>query len=278
VPPDEEGAPSEETPPEGGTDEEPAGNPPDEIPPEDAPPAEEIPPEADPPSDAPPDASPPAVDAAALALAAAADRPGAIPDFARTERSIPTIDLIELAVSRLPHQYRGGDVETKTELGLRALLEPAADLATAMIAVLMGFDVDTAVGVQLDVLGDRVGRQRNGIADNEIYRRYVRAQIATNKSDGVIDDIIAVAALVLGDNQATPVLVNVGDAAFILRIEGAAVPDDVAAVLIKLVRKATSGGRRAIVGYTPGSPVTQGRWSQSRWGTGRWSSIRDKEL
>ncbi len=271
LPPDDEGAPSEETPPESdpGTAEAPASDPPDAAQPDDPPPD----------ADVPPDPSPPADDAVAIALAAAADRPSAILDFTRPERAVPAIDLIALALSRLPHQYRGGDAgETNTEKALRALLDPAIDLATAMLAVLNGFDVNTAVGAQLDVLGNRVGRPRNGVADNEIYRRYVRAQIVANRSDGVIDDILAVAVLVIGDVRATPVFINVGDAAFILRIEGLTVPDEVAAVLIALVRKATSAGRRALVGYTPGAPETQGRWSQSLWGTGRWSSIRDKEF
>lgn len=145
---------------------------------------------------------------------------------------ITEIDLIARALSRLPSMYRStGDVETNTEKALRALLAPAPALQTAALAVLASLDVDTAVGFMLERIGKRVGRPRNGVLDDEVYRRYIRAQISANKSDGLIEDILTVARLVVFDEDAALRLVNLGGASYILYVEGIALPTDVAATL-----------------------------------------------
>lgn len=173
----------------------------------------------------------------------------------------PTIDYIERALSRLPHQYRGPDKahETNTQKVIRVLLCPVPDLATAMIAVLTQRNVDNAVGAQLDAIGKRVGRLRQGVTDDDIYRRYIRAQITANRSDGIIKDILDVAGLVIDDDDATFTMHNYGTAAYLLIVGGIAVPLDIASVLVALVTKATSGGVRPLVewsGYAPGDTFT----------------------
>lgn len=57
------------------------------------------------------------------------------------------------------------------------------------------YDLDTAVGLQLDALGERLGQPRaggrypDGEADS-IYRRKVRAAILRNRSGGTVTDLI----------------------------------------------------------------------------------------
>lgn len=166
------------------------------------------------------------------------------------------VDLIALAISRLPHMYRGDAAhETNQQKMLRALLSPAPALAQAMIDVIIQGTIDDAQGVQLDEIGALVGRARQGVTDDEIYRRYIRAQVAANKSDGVIDDILNVAGLVIGDAPGVVVLRNEGIAAFVLNAISTGIGDAVAQVLIELVIKATDAGVRAIVEYAPETPV-----------------------
>ena len=169
--------------------------------------------------------------------------------------------------------------DTNTQKLIRVLLSPAPELMATMMAVLTQRTVDTAIGEQLDVIGRRVGRPRQGLTDDEIYRRYVRAQIAANGSDGLIDDILTVAELVINDPAMSLVLKNEGAAAFSLEIGGVALSDDVAQVLIRLVLKATSAGVRAIIEYSNVEPSQVGRWStQGTWGSARWARAADKEL
>lgn len=184
---------------------------------------------------------------------------------------LPFFDYVEHAVSRLPHMYRSGDPAnpTTTEKALRALLAPANALGTAMRAVLTQRNIDTAVGAQLTVIGQLVGR-KDRVADDEIERALCRATIAANKSDGVRNDVLTVARAVLGVGVGTIVATNFGNGAVIYRVEGVTVTEDVADVLDELVGKAASGGVRAIIGYTTG-PVA----SRAHWGTGTWSTTQN---
>lgn len=189
-------------------------------------------------------------------------------------------DYVAHAISRLPHMYRSSDPAkpTNTEKSLRARLGPANDLGAAMRAVLTQRRVDNAVGAQLDVIGAIVGRPRNGVADDEIYRRYCRAQILTNKSDGTIPDILDVARAVLGAGG-TIVNSNTGAAAYVLRVEGLAVADAVATVLVELVLQATSDGVRAVIEWSSADPTTTLYWdTQGVWDTAVWFSAADQEL
>lgn len=191
------------------------------------------------------------------------------------------IDHIAAALARLPHQYHGGspDTETNTQKALRIVLKPTVALQQAMLSVLTMRVLDTAVGVWLDVLGTLVGRPRNGIADDDIYRRYIRAQIASNKSNGTIDEILTIAELVINDPAASLQLDNTGDAAYILMIEDAPISSAVAVVLMDLMQRATSAGVQPILSYTETSFAsvllwdTQGVWDTALWGAGLHSAV-----
>lgn len=121
--------------------------------------------------------------------------------------------------------------ESRTQRALRVLLSPYQPLLHAALACLTERNINTARGVHLDAIGKLVGRPRNGETDDEVYRRYCRAQISANKSDGTIEDILKVARLVIDDPAASIQLDNVGRAAYILRVEGIALPGVRAATL-----------------------------------------------
>lgn len=201
---------------------------------------------------------------------------------AREAASASATDHTAVALARLPHQYRikcdGSGGETNTQKVIRILTVPANPLAAAIRAVIAQRNVETATGVWLTQLGALVGREREGVTDDEIYRRYVKAQIATNKSDGLIEDIITIATLVVGNEDAAIVVDNTGAAAYILRIDGVPISDEVAAVLIELAIKATGAGVRVILGYTSAEPSAGDLWGSGSWGISSWRRVIDEEI
>lgn len=67
-----------------------------------------------------------------------------------------------------------------------------ARIIAALNAVRTGFDLDSAVGVQLDVLGAMIGREREGMTDAR-YRRALRVQvIALSSATGTTPGILRV--------------------------------------------------------------------------------------
>jgi hypothetical protein len=129
---------------------------------------------------------------------------------------------------------------------IRALVTPFQDLEDTMQQMLTERTVDTAIGAQLDAVGKMVGCARGGL-DDDTYRRHIRAQIMTNKSDGLIEEMLVIASLIVYDDAATYVLDNQGVAAFMLRIDGLAISMDLAKVVISFLRRAVAGGVRVIL-------------------------------
>ena len=104
---------------------------------------------------------------------------------------------------------------------IAATIQPFVDVQNFLVALEVAFDLDTAIGVQLDAVGERVGRSRKipipipapwfawddpihcwdravwqgpyspgnylSSLDDDTYRRLLRAKILSNKWDGTID-------------------------------------------------------------------------------------------
>lgn len=133
---------------------------------------------------------------------------------------------------------------------LASLLTPSQSLEDAQAVHYAAFDVDTAEGVLLDVLGGVVGELRAGREDSE-YRAYVRARTAANASDGSAKSVYRVVRLILGDDAHDLRVETVPPAYYRLHISGATlsfpwdagVPSTVVAkALTSLVTDATSLG------------------------------------
>lgn len=130
---------------------------------------------------------------------------------------------------------------------MRILLKPFQRLENAFQQLLLR-SVDTSTGVMLTQLGKLVGQKRNGITDDDVFRRYVRARIATNRSRMIGDDIITVAQLVLGLALAdlaagdTIWVRTLGEAAYEIVIEGTPMDDSLATVLLTFLAPATGSG------------------------------------
>jgi hypothetical protein len=140
--------------------------------------------------------------------------------------------------------------ETNVEKLVRVLTTPFQDLEDTLQQLFTERNVNTAVGVQLDAIGKLVGRDRNGITDDEEYRRQIRAQIATNKSDGTTEDLITVADLLIFDDNAIIIIRNQGVAAVEVTIAGIEA-DTLQALLLDFLKRAKAAGVRIIVITSP---------------------------
>lgn len=99
----------------------------------------------------------------------------------------------------LTSEYRNSP---KLNALLYLLLKKLDDVTTCMVQLDTAFNVDTAVGVQLDGLGQVVQAARtvafqpsggvSPVLDDETYRILIKAKIAANQWNGTIDSLYSV--------------------------------------------------------------------------------------
>lgn len=93
------------------------------------------------------------------------------------------------AISHLIEFFRNGP---RNQALLTAIMDQVQEVEDANWAHKNAFDVDTAVGDQLDLLGKRVGERRDDRTD-AAYRTAVRTRILVNRSNGRLEELIAIA-------------------------------------------------------------------------------------
>lgn len=105
---------------------------------------------------------------------------------------------LEQVAKRVYAQYRD-------KPSLRAWLDIFASLANqfegALSLVAGSYDIDTATGHSLDVLGRVVGASRKysgGSMDDDTYRLILKSRIAKNVSDATLDGIAQAVAFIVG--------------------------------------------------------------------------------
>ena len=96
----------------------------------------------------------------------------------------------------LTSQYQGSP---KFLAWLAFVLQMVDDVTAVMEQIDEAFDLDTAVGVQLDILGQRIGEMRtvgfqpsNGVSpvlDDATYRLLLQAKVAQNYFNGLVDGL-----------------------------------------------------------------------------------------
>lgn len=134
-----------------------------------------------------------------------------------------------------------------------ALLVPAQDIENALQQLKLYRLVDTAVGAQLDILGRIVGQARNGLV-GDTYRRYLRARIVANFSDGVVEDLIKVVDFVIYDADAEIVISGILNATARLRVDGIAISDEIGAIVNGFVNDTRAAGVRVITQWAVSEP------------------------
>ncbi len=156
-------------------------------------------------------------------------------------------DHTALALARLCQQFR--DKPNIIAL-VTAFAERYQDVEDVFQDLLTERDVYSAIGVQLDVIGRIVGMPRNGLVDAD-YRRYIFAQIATNNSDGLVEDLIAVSQLVLADATAYVEIKNQGVAGVAVRVGVITVNDVLANILLDFLLRTRLAGVRLVLETQP---------------------------
>lgn len=107
----------------------------------------------------------------------------------------PSTNHVERGLKRLLSQYR----RPKIQAWLTAYLNRVQELEDALWEIINGRNLETAEGVQLDLLGTIVGRGRNGLSDT-LYRLAIRTQIRINRSQGLSIDLTNVLTLSVSDD------------------------------------------------------------------------------
>lgn len=143
---------------------------------------------------------------------------------------------------------------------IRCFVEIIQEREDLYQAMLVAFLVDSAIGVQLDMIGKLVGQGRNGMVDDD-YRRYIKARITVNKSDGLIEELITIAKLVVNDEDAYFHLINMGSAELLFRVEDITMSWSIAEILMEMLTKAVGGGIRLVFTFSPEPVGTRFRFA-----------------
>lgn len=97
------------------------------------------------------------------------------------------------AISHLIDFFRSGP---RNQAELDAYVSQTQELENVAWEMHHAFDVDTATGHQLTLLGKRVGEPRLGRGD-DAYRAGVRVRIMVNRANGKAEELIAIARAML---------------------------------------------------------------------------------
>lgn len=145
-------------------------------------------------------------------------------------------------LARLIAQYVG---KPRVEQILCIYLDQVQLVESMLWALITERTIETAVGTQLDGIGDIVGQERQGLSDDD-YRPLLRARVRANNSEGTAPDVISVANAALDDPGLGEIFLEfTGPASFELRITNEFVFDE--KILNKLVQAATAAGVGAFV-------------------------------
>jgi hypothetical protein len=131
----------------------------------------------------------------------------------------------------------------------RSFLDSCQELEDVIWSVLLARIIDNAIGKNLDTLGKLVGQPRLGY-DDVTYRIFINARALVNRSRGRAQDIIAVAALLLG--VYTFSYTDLYPASFVVEADGPVSAGIVAhaSAIATLISKARSAGVGSSFHYT----------------------------
>lgn len=149
------------------------------------------------------------------------------------------------AILAMPQEQQG---KATIELLIEVCAGPANDLEDVLYQLLTERFIDTAIGAQLDLIGKIVLQARNGLGDDD-YRRYLRARIAANNSEGLISDFIRVTRSVLNDPTLSVTCAREDSAQLSVYIAGGVLATAVANILLEFLQATRMGGIRLLVHY-----------------------------
>lgn len=159
-------------------------------------------------------------------------------------------DLAARAAARVLSQYTSKTRFMALVNGVNGLAQQAEDALWAIVAQL---DTATAQGTWLDYLGNFVGEARAGANDTN-YRVFILARIIANKSQGRIQDIIAVIQIITL-LSVFPVA-RMSPASVEVILDGYAMTEPIRTRLMQLLRRTRAAGVRLMVIYSPDAADT----------------------
>lgn len=104
-------------------------------------------------------------------------------------------DHVVRAKNRLIEQYKG---KTKVEGVVEALVQPLQDIEDVLLQLKTERWIDSAIGIQLDKIGEIVGIEREYEQGDEDYRLLIKAKIIMNLNQGTPEEVIAAAKFFIG--------------------------------------------------------------------------------
>jgi len=137
----------------------------------------------------------------------------------------PFADLQDRALDLLATQFQGAENLKKL---LSMIVAPFQDMEQAMTDLRDCRHLDSAVGVQLDGLGEWVGEPRQG-RDDDSYREALRFRIFINISDGEPETVLTVLRVLTQGSQLR--YWENWPAAFQLETNGLAITDSLTSIL-----------------------------------------------
>jgi len=147
-------------------------------------------------------------------------------------------DHLLQALEALPSQHRD---QANLEAFVTIIAEAAQQLEDGIYPLLLGRMIDTAIGVQLDMIGRIVRQPRNGLSDEQ-YRLRLKVRIATNRSRGTLNELLNIVALALLPDVALVVATPQYPAAIFFDIRDLPVSAELASTIISFLRDGASAG------------------------------------
>jgi hypothetical protein len=177
---------------------------------------------------------------------------------------------------------------------LYVLLKKFDDVSQCLVKMDTAFDLDSAVGVQLDMLGSIPGALRtlpfqpsfgvSPVLDDATYRTYIKAKIAQNQWDGTIDSLYKIwvslfpgVSIVIEDNQNMTATLHIGGLPSTLLIDmvaGYAVNGALSGVIRNSLIVPRPEGVEYNLGLVSGPVFGWGTVNTdfiAAWGVGLWS-------
>jgi hypothetical protein len=114
-------------------------------------------------------------------------------------------DMVATAKRRVLAQYQG--LTARLVPGIGAIVGLVQQLEDQFWALYQATFLATATDIWLDYLGNIVGQPRQGLADGD-YRACIYGRIIANRSDGKVEDLIAICRAVLQLPALNPIVIE----------------------------------------------------------------------
>lgn len=147
-------------------------------------------------------------------------------------------DYIRRAIALLPAQHQD---KTNIVEFLSAFSNAMQSAEDGLFPLFTNRTLETAVGEQLDIIGRIVLEDRGGL-DDDTYRIRLQARIATNKSEGTLEELLNIVALILLPNTATTQATMFFPAAIVFDVLDLSVDSSLADTLARFLRDGTAAG------------------------------------